>query len=109
MSSEQDISRGVVAIYKSHLGRGPSLAHTDITDAAAVTTLRDSLTLAETKLVARGDGDSVRELRRKFQEAMREDIENLVSEVTGRKAGTFLSDHDVEKDVAVEVVIFAEA
>jgi uncharacterized protein YbcI len=85
------------------------MAHTDITDSAAVTTLHDSLTLAETKLIEAGDGESVRELRRKFQLAMQEDITKLVEETTGRNTCAFLSDHDVEEDVAVEMVVFAEA
>jgi uncharacterized protein YbcI len=107
MAPQQRISRGIVAIYKSHLGRGPTESKTEITETAAVTTLRDSLTLAELKLIEAGDGESVRELRRKFQTVMRDEITTLVEEVTGRSGGSFLSDHDVETDVAVEMVIFA--
>jgi uncharacterized protein YbcI len=107
MAPQQRISRGIVAIYKSHLGRGPTEAKTEITETGVVTTLRDSLTLAEQKLIEAGDGDSVRELRRKFQAVMREEIIALIEEVTGRDGGSFLSDHDVETDVAVEMVVFA--
>lgn len=35
------------------------------------------------------------------------DIKRFVDEVTGLKATTFLSDHDVEQDVAIEVVLLA--
>jgi uncharacterized protein YbcI len=109
MAPHQRISRGIVAIYKSHLGRGPTESKTEITETGTVTVLRDSLTLAEQKLIESGDGESVRELRRKFQAVMREDITALVEDVTGREGGSFLSDHDVDTDVAIEMVVFASA
>ena len=37
---------------------------------------------------------------------MEVDIKELVERETGRSAATFLSDHDVEKDIAIEVVLF---
>lgn len=106
-SAQKQISRGVVAIYEDYLGRGPTTARTTITDSAAITTLMDSLTKAETSLVDGGEAGTVREMRRKFQLAMREEITTLVEDVTGRKAASFLSDHDTGPDVAVEMVVFA--
>lgn len=105
-SPEKTISNGVVAIYKEYMGRGPTHAATTITDGAAVTTLTNSLTKAEHSLVEAGEAESVREIRRKFQFAMREDITTLVEATTGRKAASFLSDHDTAPDVAVEMVVF---
>ena len=106
-SPEKEISHGVVAIYKEYLGRGPTTARTALTEHAAITTLEDSLTKAEVTLVKNGQSSTVREMRRKFQEAMRADITTLVEEVTGRKTAVFLSDHDTGPDVAVEMVVFA--
>ena len=106
---EREISRGIVAIYKEYLGRGPTSARTELTEHTAITTLSDALTKAEHSLIERGDGPTVRDMRRKFQAAMRADITTLVEEVTGRKTASFLSDHDTEKDVAVEIVVFEEA
>ena len=106
LSPEKKISRGVVAIYKDHLGRGPTHARTVITPFAAFTTLEGSLTPAEISLVESGEEDTVREIRRKFQEAMREPISELIEEVTGRKVASFLSDHDTGPDIAVEMAIF---
>lgn len=105
-SAQKQISRGVVAIYKDYLGRGPTTARTTITNDAAITTLTDSLTKAEISLVGCGDAETVREMRRKFQFAMRNEITTLVEDVTGRKAASFLSDHDTGQDVAVEMVVF---
>lgn len=103
---EREISRGVVAIYKEYLGRGPTSARTEISETAAVTTVGDALTKAERSLIERGDAPAVREMRRKFQVAMRREITKLVEDVTGRRALTFLSDHDTDEDIAVEMVIF---
>lgn len=106
-SKQKQISYGIVAIYKDYLGRGPTNAQTTLTDQFAMTTLGDSLTKAEHSLVRSGEAETVREMRRKFQFAMRDEIKALVEDVTGRKAASFLSDHDTEPDVAVEIVVFA--
>ena len=103
---QKEISRGITAIYKDYLGRGPTHAKTTITDDHAVTTLTDSMTKAEHSLVEGGEAETVREMRRKFQHAMREDITALMGRVTGRECVSFLSDHDTENDIAVEMCNF---
>ena len=105
-STTRDISRGVVAIYKDYMGRGPSDAQTELTENSAITTVLGSMTKAEHSLVADGKGDIVRDMRRTFQDAMRKDISTLVETATGRETETFLSDHDVVADIAIEVVLF---
>jgi len=107
-SQEKRISYGVVSIYKEYLGRGPTVARTEITQLGTATTLEDSLTKAERSLIESGQAPVVREIRRKFQEAMRDDITALVEDVTGRRVRSFLSDHDTVQDVAVEMVVFAD-
>jgi len=106
MSPEKTVSHGVVAIYKEYLGKGADRAQTSITDRMSVTTLQGSMTKAEATLVKGGDSETVREMRRKFQRAMRDDIIDLVERVTQRECGCFLSDHDTEHDIAVEMVVF---
>ena len=106
-SPEKQVSRGVTAIYKDYLGRGPTHAATEFTRGCAITTLTDSMTRAEHVLVEAGDAETVREMRRRFQTAMRGEITTLVEGVTGRKSAAFLSDHDTVHDVAVEVVVLA--
>ena len=104
-SASKQISHGIVAIYKEYLGRGPTTARTTIAEDHVVTVVDDSLTKAEHSLVQGGDEDSVRGIRRKFQMALSEDITRLVEEVTGRKGRAMLSDHNVERDVAIEMVV----
>jgi len=110
MSSEaepapREISRGVVAIYKDYMGRGPTDARTEVTENASVTRVSGSLTKAEQSLVADGKADVVREMRRNFQDAMASEVTALVESATGREAESFLSDHDTETDLAIEVVL----
>ncbi len=108
-SRVRDMNRGMVAIYKQSLGKGPIGAKTEINDSFVATILRGSLTQAEQTLVDGGQGELVREMRRTFQDAMRGRIEGLASDVLGRESHSFLSDHDVANDVAIEVVVFDPA
>jgi uncharacterized protein YbcI len=104
-SPQKRISRGVVGIYKEYMGRGPTNARTTITDELVITLCEDGLTKAERNLVEAGDDDTVRSIRRKFQQAMSRDIMDLTEQVTGRPARSLLSDHDVVNDIAVETVV----
>lgn len=103
-SPQREIARGIVSIYKEYLGRGPRVAKTVIGEEYVMTILEDGLTKAELRLVAADEAETARGIRRKFQEAMRADIVGLVEQVTGRSARSFMSDHDVHTDTAVELV-----
>jgi uncharacterized protein YbcI len=95
----------MVAIYKEYMGRGPEHAVTTLAGDTVLTVCRGGLTKAELSLVENGEAETVREIRRKFQTAMADDIKALVERVTGRQPLTLLSDHDVTQDLAVEVVM----
>jgi uncharacterized protein YbcI len=105
-SAQKEIARGIVSIYKNYLGRGPTSSRTTIAGDHVSTICTDGLTKAEQSLVENGDAETVRSIRRKFQDAMRAEIVDLIERVTGRKALALLSDHDVENDIAVETVVF---
>jgi uncharacterized protein YbcI len=76
-------------------------------DGMVVTILSDSLTKAEQKLTETERVNTVRSIRREFQDAMRDDLIALVEEKTGRSAICLLSDHSPDPDYAVEVVLLA--
>lgn len=101
----REISRGTVALLKRYLGRGPTHARTYIEDDLVVIVLQDTMTQAERTLVAEEEEDTVRDLRRTFQGAFRDDAIRLVEEMTGRKVLAFLSDHAVDPDYAIEVFV----
>lgn len=107
LSDAQTISRGMVRIYKETLGRGPTQTRTEISENMVVTVLADSLTKAEETLNASNEGDTVRELRRTLQEAMRQEVTKLVEETLQRQVICLLSDHSPDPDYAVEVVLLA--
>lgn len=102
---DREISRAVVAIYKEYIGRGSTLARTTITDDMVVCVLHDSLTTAERTLIASDGPETVRKLRRKFQDAMQTDIRAAVEKAMDRETGAMLSDHITDPDVAVELVM----
>ena len=106
-SEARAISRGMVAIYKDYVGRGPTDARTSIRDDAVVTVMRDGMTKAEQTLVENQGGATVRDIRRKFQEAMSDEVTKLVEATLQREVVCLLSDHSPSPDYAVEVVILA--
>jgi len=109
LSVDKEISRGIVTIYKDYLGRGPTRSQTVISRDYVTTVCEDGLTRAERNLVEAGEADTVRQIRRKFQSAMREEIMSLVGAATGRPVRSLLSDHDVINDIAVEIVVLDPA
>lgn len=106
-STAAEISRGMVAIYKDVLGRGPTRARTTIANDMVVTVLEDSLTKGERTLAAQDRVEAVRELRRTLQEAMSSEITKLVETTLHREVLCFLSDHSPNPDYAIEVLLLA--
>ena len=107
-SPTKEISRGAVQIAKEHIGRGPNKVRVTIAEDTVLIRYEDSLLPAERKLVADGDPDFVRLMRRRFQDAVRPDMVALVERALGRTARTFLSDHDVVHDVGIELILLDE-
>jgi uncharacterized protein YbcI len=106
-SSAAEISNGMVSIYKSVLGRGPTKAHTTIVNDMVVTVLEDSLTKGERTLAAQDRAKAVRELRRNLQDAMSSEMTKLVETTLRREVVCFLSDHSPDPDYAIEVLLLA--
>ena len=101
----RDISRSMVALFKEYVGRGPSHAHTYVHDDLVVVVLRDTMIQAEHTLAEEGEEDLVRGLRRVFQSKFRDDAVEMVERLAGRPVESFLSDHDVDNDVAIEAFV----
>jgi uncharacterized protein YbcI len=77
------ISRGMTSVYKDFIGRGPTNVRTYIDD----------------------KGESVRQMRREFQNSIKEQAVALIEETTDHEIIAFLSDHSIEPDAAIEVFI----
>ncbi len=65
------ISREMVALMKDYFGRGPTKARTYMRDNLIVVIMEDTMTKAELTLVRSGNIREVRDLRRLFQETIR--------------------------------------
>ena len=103
--TSQAISQGVVRLMREYTGRGPTQAHTTITGDLVVVILRDTLLKAERSLADDGQSSAVVNMRRRFQDAMRDELIGLVTQHTGRTVEAFMSDNAVDPDVAVEVFL----
>ena len=101
----QAISDAIVRVSADFIGRGPTRAKTYVNDNVIFCVMQDTLTRGERSLVADGDGESVREMRRRFQDAMRRHLCAAIEGLTDRKVVSFLSDNDVESETAIEVFV----
>jgi uncharacterized protein YbcI len=99
------ISNFAVRLLREYTGRGPTKARTTISGDMVVVVLREALLKSELSLVAAGESEAVREMRRKFWHAMRDELVAGVEEIIGRPVIAFLSDNQVDPDIAVEVFI----
>jgi uncharacterized protein YbcI len=100
-----DISTAVVHVFFDHTGRGPTRARTTIDGETVVVILHDGLTKAEQTLVDAGRHAEVLELRRIFQETMRDDLVAVVERLTACGVRAFMSANHVEPDAAAEVFL----
>jgi uncharacterized protein YbcI len=99
------LSREVVRIHTTNLGRGPRKAFSFYNGNVVVTILQDVLTQAEQNLTTNDDGDAVLAMRRRFQRVMAEEMRASVEELTGRGVTAFMSDNHIEPDMAIEVFV----
>jgi uncharacterized protein YbcI len=96
------ISDAVVRITADYTGRGPTRARTTINGDWIFVTLIDTLTKGERMLASNGRAQFVRDTRKAYQDAMRDDLVAEIEGLTGRQVTAFLSDHHLEPDVAIE-------
>lgn len=104
----RDISRSMVALFKEYVGRGPAHAHAYINADLVVVVMRDTMIAAERTLADEGEEDLVRGVRRVFQSKFRDDAIAIVERLTGKQVESFLSDHDVDRDIVIEAFIFRQ-
>jgi uncharacterized protein YbcI len=101
----QAVCDAVVRLTAEFIGRGPTRAKAYINGHIVFCVMQDTLTRGERSLIADGDPEGVREMRRRFQDTMRRHLCGAVEELTDRKVVSFLSDNDVETETAIEVFV----
>ena len=97
------VSSAIVGLYREYFGKGPTKAKTYAHDDMIVCVLRDGLTTIEKTLFERGKGDTVREMRSAFQDAVADRFTSAVEEVTQRRVVAFMSQAHINPDLAIEV------
>jgi uncharacterized protein YbcI len=97
----------VVGELAATTGRGPTRARTTIAPDAVFVVLKDTLTRGERTLVAAGESTVVLDLRRRWQNAMRDSCSQKIEVLTGRRVIGFMSDNHIDPDLAVEVFVLA--
>jgi uncharacterized protein YbcI len=95
-------------LQANYYGRGPTKAKTYFQDNLVVVVLEETFTPAERTLIERGESQGIQEIRRRFQQAMRDEFVSLVEQATGRRVRSFLSETDLEEDISVELFLLAE-
>ena len=99
------ISNTVVRALARTTGRGPTKARTTLGDNGVFVVLQDTLTRGEQTLTDAGEGLAVLDLRRRWQRVMQADVSREIEQLTGRKVIGFMSDNNIDPDLAVEVFI----
>jgi uncharacterized protein YbcI len=109
-SVRAEISREMVRLYKEQFGRGPTKARTEFAGAdIVISTLEDSFTPAERRLVDLGEAQRMRDTRTFFQHATEADFCAVIERLLNRKVRAFVSGTDADKDVSAEVFYLESA
>ncbi len=103
------LSREIVQLHARLYGRGPTKARSYLQSDYAICLLEEIFTRAELTLIAAGSSEHVRRTREKFQEAVRDEFVELVERITGRRVKVFLSQVDIEANLAFEFFLFADS
>jgi uncharacterized protein YbcI len=96
------VTSGIVQLYAQQYGKGPVQARSHLVGDGVICVLHDALTVAELTLICRGQGAAVHTMRRAWQDAMRDDFEEVVEAATGRRVSAFLSQVSLEPDLHIE-------
>jgi uncharacterized protein YbcI len=100
----QELTNAMVRLYKEVFGRGPTKARSNYAGPdTLVTTIENSLTASERRMIELDEHQRVREIRLFFQHASEDDFTGTVEEITGRKVRAFVSGMDTQRDVSSEV------
>jgi uncharacterized protein YbcI len=99
------ISTAVVQMLAETTGKGPTKAKTTLGENGVFVVLQDNLTRGERTLAAAGEQAAVLDIRKRWQNIMRNEMSDKIEELTGRKVVGFMSDSHIDPDLAVEVFV----
>jgi uncharacterized protein YbcI len=105
--ARSQIASGFVSLHSKYYGRGPTRSKVYADGDVVVVVLEETFTPAERTLIDRGQSDSIQRIRRDFQMVMADQFKALVEQATGREVRSFVSETDLENDIAIEMFILA--
>lgn len=101
------ISNRIVRLLSQHTGRGPTKAKTTVSADVVVVTLADCLTTVEKRLAGSGATELVTQARSVLHRGIGADAIAVVEELTSRQVTAYLTDQQVDPDLAVIVFLLA--
>jgi uncharacterized protein YbcI len=104
-----EIARQIVRLHSEYYGRGPTKAKAYLSEDVVVVVLEETFTKAERTLIGRGETEAIQQIRRRFQQSMADEFKGIVEQATGRVVRAFLSETNLEADVAVEFFLLGES
>jgi uncharacterized protein YbcI len=105
--ARSQIASGFVSLHSQYYGRGPTKSKVYADGDVVVVVLEETFTPAERTLIDRGQSDSIQRIRRDFQMVMANQFKALVEQATGREVRSFVSETDLENDIAIEMFLLA--
>jgi uncharacterized protein YbcI len=99
------ISAKIVAIMRTHYGKGPMKAKTYVLDDLVVCVLRDGMIPIEQTMMEQGEPERVVQMRHEFQKMMGLQYKEAIEELTHRRVIAFLSQAHVDPDVTLEAFV----
>jgi len=105
--ARSQIASGFVSLHSQYYGRGPTKSKVYADGDVVVVVMEETFTPAERTLIDRGQSDSIQRIRRDFQMVMADQFKALVEQATGREVRSFVSETDLENDIAIEMFILA--
>jgi uncharacterized protein YbcI len=104
-----EIATQIVRLHSEYYGRGPTKAKAYLSEDVVVVVLEETFTKAERTLIGRGETEAIQQIRRRFQQSMADEFKGIVEQATGRVVRAFLSETNLEADVAVEFFLLGES
>jgi uncharacterized protein YbcI len=100
-----NISNALGRLHKEYYGKGPTQAKTFFVDDTVMCVLRGGFTAIERTLIESGQESPVREIRRSFQQAMRDRFTEVIEGSLDRKVIAYMSQVHAETEISIEVFL----
>lgn len=101
----QQLSNAMVALFKQHLGRGPTDCRTYLEPDLVIVVMAGGYTAAEQTLFEAGRWHEVRQARMAWQDSMEVRFIQAIERLTHRTVRAFMSAHRQEAALTVELFV----